>query len=462
MSGRFAVLVAVCALLSAEACKKKSEATSSGNSPPSASSGGEDIPRSSATTTTSTTPEAAAPQPEEPAAPQQAVSRDVLVREPVTEAAQVRHILIGWDETSGKNTDPRAAQRTQAEAGRLAQQLLQKVRDGMDMAALMYDYSEDPGNARTGAVATVAWVADRWVVAWVDDDGGNGILRLGEIFPGETTVASVHDITDAGRPTDPLIRSWAGLAWLSWVDKTDTPNRYRFRLLDDGLGVRAAGGPLGSADADVFWRRDHDVARDPGTGRFQLKRLWSVLFGPESMIPTLQDAKDFIAHQKWFFGTGPRPQFDRWTYWEKFDYFSVFWGVAIIGASGLIMWFPEFFSLFLPGWAINIALIVHSDEALLAAGFIFTFHFFNVHFRIEKFPMDPVIFSGRISRTEMLHERKRWYDRLTSAGQLQEHRVKDEWARWQNIAGAFGYMFFGVGVLLLILIVLAMSSRLVH
>ena len=53
------------------------------------------------------------------------------------------------------------------------------------------------------------------------------------------------------------------------------------------------------------------------------------------MIPTWQDAKDFIAHQKWFFGRGPKPQFDRWTYWEKFDYFAVFWGVFIIGAVGV-------------------------------------------------------------------------------------------------------------------------------
>ena len=111
--------------------------------------------------------------------------------------------------------------------------------------------------------------------------------------------------------------------------------------------------------------------------------------------PTCSDS---WAHQKWFFGTGPQPQFDRWTYWEKFDYFAVFWGVAIIGLSGLIMWFPESFTRFLPGWIINIALIVHSDEALLAAGFIFTFHFFNTHFRLEKFPMDTVIFSGRISQ----------------------------------------------------------------
>ncbi len=197
-------------------------------------------------------------------------------------------------------------------------------------------------------------------------------------------------------------------------------------------------------------------------GSFHFKQLWQVLFGPDSMIPTLQDYRDFVAHNKWFFGKGPKPQFDRWTYWEKFDYFAVFWGVAIIGTSGLLMWFPEFFTKFLPGWALNIALLIHSDEALLAAGFIFSIHFFNTHFRIEKFPMDTVIFSGRVSKTEMLHERKRWYDRLVATHQLDEHRVKDEWLRWKNIARTFGYLFFGLGMVLLVLIIYAMITRLAH
>jgi cytochrome b subunit of formate dehydrogenase len=202
--------------------------------------------------------------------------------------------------------------------------------------------------------------------------------------------------------------------------------------------------------------------RDPADGRWHWRRLWGVWFGPDSMMPTWQDWKDFVAHNKWFFGKGPRPEFDRWTYWEKFDYFAVFWGVFIIGASGLVMWFPVFFTRFLPGDIINIALIIHSDEALLAAGFIFSIHFFNTHFRIEKFPMDTVIFSGRISRGEMLHERKRWYDRLVAQGRLDQHRVRDEWLRWRNIARAFGYFFFGLGVLLLLLIIYAMASRLAH
>ena len=211
-----------------------------------------------------------------------------------------------------------------------------------------------------------------------------------------------------------------------------------------------------------FWRDRGDL-RDPVTGKITLRRAWSLVFGPDSMVPSLQDWRDFVAHQKWFFGKGPRPQFDRWTYWERFDYFAVFWGVAIIGFSGLIMWFPIFFTRFMPGWVINIALVVHSDEALLAAGFIFSFHFFNPHFRSEKFPMDTVIFSGRISKTEMLHERKRWYDRLLANGRLDTYRVKlDDWESRKNIAKSFGFIFFGTGLVLLVLIIYAMVSRLGH
>jgi hypothetical protein len=111
---------------------------------------------------------------------------------------------------------------------------------------------------------------------------------------------------------------------------------------------------------------------------------------------------------------------------------------------------------------INVSLIVHSDEALLAAGFIFTFHFFNTLFRIEKFPMDTVIFSGRVSQTEMMHERKRWYDRLVAAGRLGAYRVKDEWEGRKPVAKAMGFLFFGTGLALLVLIVYAMASRLGH
>jgi hypothetical protein len=57
------------------------------------------------------------------------------------------------------------------------------------------------------------------------------------------------------------------MVWLAWHDRLSTPPQFRFRLFDDALGVRAFGGSLGNAEADVFWRRDHDVAREPAGGR---------------------------------------------------------------------------------------------------------------------------------------------------------------------------------------------------
>jgi len=107
-----------------------------------------------------------------------------------------------------------------------------------------------------------------------------------------------------------------------------------------------------------------------------------------------QDWREFVASRKWFGGKGARPAYGRWTYWEKFDYFAVFWGVAVIGSTGLLLWFPEFFTRLFPGWMINVATIIHSDEALLAVAFIFTVHFFNTHFRPERFPIDTVVFTG--------------------------------------------------------------------
>jgi cytochrome b subunit of formate dehydrogenase len=143
-----------------------------------------------------------------------------------------------------------------------------------------------------------------------------------------------------------------------------------------------------------------------------------MVWGPNSMVPNLKDVDDIVRHVRWFVGKGERPRFDRYTYWEKFDYWAVFWGMFIIGGSGLMLWFPFFFAQFLPGWVFNIATLVHGEEALLAVGFIFTIHFFNGHVRPEKFPMDPVIFTGRISEHEMLDERGAEYDRLVAQGRL--------------------------------------------
>lgn len=188
-----------------------------------------------------------------------------------------------------------------------------------------------------------------------------------------------------------------------------------------------------------------DTAR---TGKW-LEMVW----GPNSMVPNLKDLEDFVGHFKWFLGKGPRPRFDRYTYWEKFDYWAVFWGMFIIGGSGLLLWFPFFFSIFLPGWIFNIATLVHGEEALLAVGFIFTIHFFNGHVRPEKFPMDPVIFTGRISEHEMLEERGAEYDRLVTQGGLQAMETTAPTSGVRTLAYWIGIPAVLLGTVTIVLIV---------
>jgi cytochrome b subunit of formate dehydrogenase len=180
--------------------------------------------------------------------------------------------------------------------------------------------------------------------------------------------------------------------------------------------------------------------------------LAQVLLGPDSLMPRLDDVRDIVAQFRWFVGAGPRPTFDRWTYWEKFDYWAVFWGVAVIGTTGLVLWFPAFFSHFLPGWVINIALIVHSDEALLAIGFIFGVHFFNSHLRRNKFPMDPVIFTGTVPEAEFKEERGREWARLEATGQLEERRGKVPGRLFLRVVHVLGIAAWLTGLTLLGLI----------
>jgi len=63
-----------------------------------------------------------------------------------------------------------------------------------------------------------------------------------------------------------------------------------------------------------------------------------------SLMFNLNDIKQVFQSIRWFLGRGPRPHYGRFTYWEKFDYFAVFWGVFIIGSTGLVLWFPELFT----------------------------------------------------------------------------------------------------------------------
>jgi len=181
-----------------------------------------------------------------------------------------------------------------------------------------------------------------------------------------------------------------------------------------------------------------------------------MIFGNGSMLFNKKDLEDFIGSMKWFLGKGERPEYGRWTYWEKFDYFAVFWGVFVIGSTGLTLWFPEFFTQFVPGWVINVATIIHSDEALLATGFIFTVHFFNTHLRPEKFPMDIVIFTGRMPLEEFKLDRPKEYQELLEKGELENYFVEAYPPIVTRTIKIFGWIALSLGFFIVIWIIYAM------
>ncbi len=180
------------------------------------------------------------------------------------------------------------------------------------------------------------------------------------------------------------------------------------------------------------------------------------LFGLESMLFNRRDWREFIASLKWFAGRGPRPEYGRWTYWEKFDYFAVGWGVAVIGGTGLILWMPELFTHILPGWAVNVATTIHSDEALLAVSFIFVVHFFNTHFRPEKFPMDTVIFTTGTPLEEFKQDRPREYQQLVESGELESLLMPAPSPREVKVWRRFGFIALFVGLTLIGLVIYSM------
>ena len=189
--------------------------------------------------------------------------------------------------------------------------------------------------------------------------------------------------------------------------------------------------------------------------RAVVKKDYTMFWGPTSMVPQPRDLVEMVQHFKYFVGQAPRPKFDHFTYWEKFDYWAVFWGMFVIGGSGLMLWFPGFFSRFVPGWVFNVAMLVHGEEALLAVGFIFTIHFFNGHLRPEKFPMDTVIFTGRVAEDELKDERPDEYERLVQTGGLTRLRV-DPAPRWLVLFGrTIGVIAVTAGLTLVALILYA-------
>ncbi len=124
--------------------------------------------------------------------------------------------------------------------------------------------------------------------------------------------------------------------------------------------------------------------------------LHGSLTGADSVAPSMKDVKNFRQNIAYFMGRAEKPPvFDKFTYIEKIDYWAIFIGMNTMGATGLMLWFPEFFTRFLPGFFINLAQVLHLLEAIAAVVVKFFIHIGLAHLRPSVYPADMSIFTGR-------------------------------------------------------------------
>lgn len=177
------------------------------------------------------------------------------------------------------------------------------------------------------------------------------------------------------------------------------------------------------------------------------------LFSPDSLVPRPADVVHLGQKIRWFFGLGPPPAFDRWTYWEKFDYWAVFWGLPLLAITGLPLMYPLAASRIMPGWMLNVFVLLHRAEALLAMLYIFIVHFTIGHLRRGMFPMNECMFAGSVELEKEREEKPLWIARLQEEGRLQEALIPGPPQWYRTLYLVFGYTALAIGLFLLVSII---------
>jgi cytochrome b subunit of formate dehydrogenase len=189
--------------------------------------------------------------------------------------------------------------------------------------------------------------------------------------------------------------------------------------------------------------------------RLVVRKERGLFSGPHTLLPRRKDLADLWGTVRWFLWLGPRPRFDRWTYWEKFDFWAAFWGLVVIGLSGLMLWFPEEATLFVPGWVLNAAVIIHGHEAILVIAFIFTVHAFHANLRPDKFPLDTAFLTGRIPEAEFRADRPLEYERAQRQDSLDTILDEPPSRRLRRAAWIVGLCGLGAGFFFLAMMLAA-------
>jgi formate dehydrogenase gamma subunit len=122
-------------------------------------------------------------------------------------------------------------------------------------------------------------------------------------------------------------------------------------------------------------------------------------------MPLKKDVTDLLHSLGYLLGRRPHhAKIGRFGYAEKMEYWAVVWGTIIMGATGLIIWFPVLVTHWLPRWVITVATTIHYYEAILACLAIIVWHFYHVIFDPDVYPLNTACLDGRVTAQWMQDE----------------------------------------------------------
>jgi formate dehydrogenase gamma subunit len=125
----------------------------------------------------------------------------------------------------------------------------------------------------------------------------------------------------------------------------------------------------------------------------------------KDLFPVKKDLADLRCAVRYLAGLSEeKPKVGRFSYAEKIEYWAVFWGTIIMGATGLMIWFKLDVTRFLPRWIVDVALTIHYYEAVLACLAIVVWHFYHVIFDPDIYPLNTACWNGRVSEEWQKHE----------------------------------------------------------
>jgi cytochrome b subunit of formate dehydrogenase len=123
------------------------------------------------------------------------------------------------------------------------------------------------------------------------------------------------------------------------------------------------------------------------------------------MIPQRRDLSDLVALVKYVFFLSPkRPRYGRFCWKEKLEYLGLFWGIGLLGVTGILLWAENWSSHLFPGWLLNVAFLAHTYESFLAAAHITLIHIPSVLGRPGLSPLSAMVLNGTISPRVLAEE----------------------------------------------------------